>query len=290
MKKYSVIVIIFFLMLNSAWAKLRNGYEKDIQYMREMLKNYNDILNTNNNLSASHKRNMKASLKNLIAYQSYYELTEELLKQFKRISPGLYNRIDSIKDAKGRFTDVYVKFMPREEASLMNAGITSMAQSYDDKDACFSEYGKHSVSIKIWRFSQALFVLSHELGHVNYQVPNLETYSEYYKKVYPSLLTESNGIGHWFNDPSGKNATTFEKEFKKSYLNYLKFRKNDTRLESPLVLMEEIKRKVNNSQVHGQCNEPDKFVYQPIIPRGIFLLINNSDSLNDTDLESGSSE
>ena len=125
MKKYSVIVIICFLMLNSAWAKLRNGYEKDIHYVRERLKNYNDILNTNNNLSASERRKMKASINDLIIYQSHYELTEELLKQFKRISPGLYNRIDSIKDAKGRFTDVYVKFIPREEALVMAAGITS---------------------------------------------------------------------------------------------------------------------------------------------------------------------
>ena len=247
MKKYSVIVIIFFLMLNNAWAKLRNGYEKDIRIVRENLKNYNDVLNKNNNLSASEKRNVKTSIKNLLAYQSYYELTEGLLKQFKLISPGLYNRLDSIKDAKGRFTDVYVKFIPREEALVMAAGVTSMAQSDEDKDACFSEYGKHSVSIKIWLFSQALFVLSHELGHVNYQVPNLEAYTEYYKKEYS--VAESNRIGHSAKDPSGKNATTFEKEFWRDYLDYLKFRKSDTRLESPHVLMKEIKKKVTNSQV-----------------------------------------
>src|SRR5688572_10668413 len=156
MKKCSVIVMICFLMLNSAWAKLRNGYEKDIHYVRERLKNYSDILNRNNNLSASEKRKMKASIHNLIIYQSHYELTEELLKQFKRISPGLYNRIDSIKDAKGRFTDVYVKFIPRNEASIMAAGITRMAQSDDDEDACFSEYGKHSVSVTVWIFSKSL--------------------------------------------------------------------------------------------------------------------------------------
>src|SRR5688572_12055865 len=149
MKKYSVIVIIFFLMLNSAWAKLRNGYEKDICALREQLKSYDDILNTNNRLSAADKRNMKTSLKKLIAYQSYYDLTEELLNQFKLISPGLYNRIDSIKDAKGRSTDVYVKLIPREEATVMAAGVTNMAQSDQDSDACFSEYGKHSVSVKI---------------------------------------------------------------------------------------------------------------------------------------------
>ena len=251
MKKYSVIVIICFLMLNSAWAKLRNGYERDIHYMRERLKNYN------NNLSASERRNVKACINNLIAYQSYYELTEELLKQFKRISPSLYNRIDSIKDAKGRFTDVYVKFIRREEAVVMAGGITRMAQSDEDKHACFSEYGKHSVSIKIWICSKALLVLSHELGHVNYQVPNLETYTEYYKREYSSLSTESNCVGHSAADLSGRNATAFEKEFRKDYV-----KKGNARVESPLVLMEEIKRKVNNSQVSITNNELDKFAYQ----------------------------
>ena len=244
MKNYSVIVIIFLLAQNCAWAKLRNGYEKDIHYVRESLKNYNDILNTNKDLTSSGRRKMKARIDELIIYQSHYELTEELLNQFKHISPDLYYRIDSIRDAKGRFTDVYVKFIPREEASIMAAGITRMAQSDDDDDACFSEYGKHSVSIKIWICSKALLVLSHELGHVNYQVPNFETYLKYYKTEYSPVFTNSNCVGHSPADRSGRNATTFEKEFKKDYVNNLKFGKGNARLESPLVLMEEIRRRV----------------------------------------------
>jgi hypothetical protein len=243
MKKYSVIVIVCFLMLNSAWAKLRNGYEKDIHDARERLRNYDNILKTNNNLSASERRNVKITINNLTAFQSYYTLTEELLKQFKLISPGLYNSIDSIKDAKGRFTDVYVKFIPRNEALVMAAGLTCMAQSDEDKHACFSEYGKHSVSIKIWICSKALLVLSHEFGHVNYQVPNFATYIEYYKMEYSSVLDNSNCVGHSVADRSGRSATSFEKEFKKAYVNNLRFAKGDARLASPLVLMEEIKRK-----------------------------------------------
>jgi hypothetical protein len=249
MKKYSVIVIMFFLVLNSAWGKLKNGYEKDILDVREKLKNYNHILNTNDNLSASDRRHLKTDIKNLIVYQSYYELTEELLKQFKQISPEIYNRIDSIKDAKGRYTDVYVKFIPREEASIMAGGVTYMSQSVKDKHACFSEYGKHSVSIKIWLFNEALLALAHELGHVNYQVPNLATYAEYYKKLYPPFSTETNHMGHAPSDRSGKDAITFQKEFKKTYLDQAKFRSGDMRFESPFILMEEIKKKVSNNQV-----------------------------------------
>jgi hypothetical protein len=175
---------------------------------------------------------MKARIDDLIAYQSHYELTEELLNQFKAVSPDLYYRIDSIRDARGRFTDVYVKFIPREEASIMAAGITRMAQSDEDEDGCFSEYGKHSVSVTVWIFSKSLLVLSHELGHVNYQVPNLSTYTKYYKTEYVSALTESNYRGHTANDPSGRNASSFEREFRKDYFNYLRSGNNSISLAS----------------------------------------------------------
>jgi hypothetical protein len=126
----------------------------------------------------------------------------------------------------------------------MAAGITSMGQSDEDKDACFSEYGKYSVSIKIWISSKALFVLSHELGHVSYQVPNFEAYIDYYRKQYSSLIRDSNCIGHSTSDKSGRNASIFEKEFKKDFLVSLRFRNDDAPLETPLVLMEEIRRKI----------------------------------------------
>ena len=242
MKNYSVIVIILLLTQNCAWAKLRNGYEKDIHYVRESLKNYNDILNTNKDLPSSHRRKMNARIDELIIYQSYYELTEELLNQFKHISPDLYYRIDSIRDAKGRFTDVYVKFIPREEATIMAAGITRMAQSDEDEDACFSEYGKHSVSVTVWIFAKSLLVLSHEFGHVNYQVPNLSAYIEYYRNEYVPSLTESNYRGHTANDPSGRNASSFERAFRKDFFNYLRFRNKGVSLESPAALAVEMKR------------------------------------------------
>lgn len=246
MKKYSLIFIISFLMLNSAWAKLRNGYEKDIQNVREKLKNYSNLMKAHADLSFTDKRHMKTGIRNLIALQCYYELTEELLKQFELISPELYNRMDSIVDAKGRPTDVFVKFIPRDEALIMAGGVTHMSRSDEDRDACFSEYGKHSVSIKIWIFDRALFALAHEFGHVSYQVPNLETYIGYYKRVYQSYSTESRHLGHSGNDRSGKSALAFENKFKKDHLCYLRFRNDDTPFESPVSLAGEIKKKVSS--------------------------------------------
>lgn len=249
MKKVGVLAMISFLVLNSALGKLRNGYETGIDYVRESLQNYNELLDASNNLSASDRRKIRNRVSELLAYESYYELTEELLSQFKRISPNLYNRVDAIKDAKGRSTDVYVKFIPREEASVMAEGTTRMAQTYGDEHACFSEYGNHSVSVKIWISSKSLLVLSHELGHVTYQVPNLQTYTEYYEKMYPSALTDANCIGHSPNDASGKGATTAEREFKKDFLRYLRVTRGETRLGSPLVLIQEIKKRISNNHL-----------------------------------------
>lgn len=263
MKKYCVILAVVFLPLNSASGELKNGYEKRILYLRQTLREFTERINGNNgNSLTSEKRKLKDCIEELITYQSYYELTEELVNRFRAISPTLYNKIDSVKDAKGRSIDVYVKFIPREEGLIMAAGTTYMAQSNDDDNACYSEYGKYTVSVKIWTISKALFVLSHELGHVGYQVPNLATYTAYYKEVYHLSLIESNYVGHEYNDPSGRNATNFEVKFRKDYVDYLRLRSGDQRLESPLALIHEIRKKVQfriNQQVISGYVIKDQF-------------------------------
>jgi hypothetical protein len=261
MKKYYFIVLISLLMLHNASGKLRNGYEIRIGYVRESLNNYYHILTTNKNLPASEKRKIKARMQELIIYQVYYELTENLLSQFKTISPVIFNQIDSIKDAKGRHTDVYVQFISREEGLVMPAGKTYMAQSNEDDDICFSEYGKHTVAVKVWVFSKALFVLAHEFGHVDYQVPNLAGYTEYYKNVYPILATESNYVGHECNDSSGKNAIVFETMFRKDYMNFLKFRDRSEALGSPLALIQEIRKRVE-LELFGQLADDNSINLQ----------------------------
>ena len=57
--------------------------------------------------------------------------------------------------------------------------------------------------IRIWIMDNALTILSHELGHVKYQVPNLENYAKYYKETYGTSNNEAY-LGHNPSDPSGK--------------------------------------------------------------------------------------
>ena len=75
MKKYSIVVIALFIILNSASAKLRNGYENDIRNIGDTLEHYRHLMIKNTDLSPMEKRIIKTSIKRLIALQSYYELT-----------------------------------------------------------------------------------------------------------------------------------------------------------------------------------------------------------------------
>jgi hypothetical protein len=179
-----------------------------------------------------------------VKYITYYEVTENLLKQFKVISPELYNEVDTIKDRNGEVTHVYIKFIPEDEASVPAWGVTRIAQAPGNANTYISEYGERSVSIKVWAVSQALLVLAHELGHVKYIVPNLAAYKNYHLENYRPCSTESNHVGHNAGDPSGKSAIHFEKRFKASYFNRYS-KKNVFQKDSPPVLVNKIRRNIH---------------------------------------------
>ena len=177
---------------------------------------------------------------------SYYELTENLLNQFKIIAPCLYNEIDTIKDIKGRTVNVFVKFIPTDATEVKAWGTTYMNQVENDRHAYLSEYGELAVSVKIWIVRNALLVLAHELGHVKYQVPHLANYFEYYKKNYFSIMNYSNDIGHNPTDPSGKSAYQYEKLFRKEYAYFLKA---NEKIQNPIALVERIKKNLSSNKM-----------------------------------------
>ncbi len=240
------MIILSFMVLHNAFGKLRNGYHQNIDYVCESLRIYYYNISTGKNLSTLDKRKMKARMVKLVTYQSYYELTESLLNQFRIISPALYDAIDSMSDARGRSVDVYVKFIPPEQGLVQAAGTTYMAQANDDDDACVSEYGKNTVSIKVWTVSRALLVLSHEFGHVYYQVPHLAVYTEYYKNMYPGSTRVSNDVGHDFTDISGKHANAYEIKFKEDYHRHIKVNKSNDDWKSPASLVQVIKKQLRS--------------------------------------------
>ena len=234
----------FFILLlscNHGFAEIKNGYEKDILIMKESLKNLTNILIENKNLSGIQRRKIESKAETLVNHISFYDLTENLLNQFKIIAPRLYAEIDTISDRKGRPVHVYVKFVPVDATKVKAWGTTYLNQVENDKDAYLSEYGELTVSIKIWIVPKALLVLSHELGHVKYQIPNLASYMDFHKKYYKDEL--SNYIGHNPHDPSGKTAVQTEKLFRKEYFYFLK--NTNEKIQNPVILLTKIRKSMS---------------------------------------------
>lgn len=239
MKKYLLVAILISLFLTNLYGAVRNGYEKDAANFRVHIQNMKNILLNDQHLSHAEKRKIKERIRLLVNQMVYYEITDTLLRQFRTISPDLYNEIESLRDSKGRIIDVYVKFIPKEQARVQAAGLASFTQAQNDLNSCNSEYGEGTISVKVWILDKALWALSHEFGHIKYLVPNLMSYVEFYKKEYRHGLSEP-VLGHDWADPSGKVAQTFEERFRESYVRYLKL--DYKPVLSPLVLISPIRK------------------------------------------------
>jgi hypothetical protein len=236
-----LLLIILFISSNASFCEIRNGYEKDIFILKESLKNLSAILTENKDLSGVQRRKMESKVELLINHISFYDLTENLLNQFKIIAPKLYAEIDTISDRKGRPVHVYVKFVPVDATKVKAWGVTYLNQVKSDQDAYLSEYGELTVSIQIWIVPKALQVLSHELGHVKYQIPNLASYMNFHKKFYKDM--GSNYIGHHPQDPSGKIALQAEKLFRKEHAYFLKT--TNEKIQNPVILLTKIRKNMN---------------------------------------------
>ena len=236
------LVCVLLFACSPVFGEIKNGYEKNIELTKESLTYLQDLLE-NTDLSFFRRRKVEAVIQSLVNHISYYELTENLLNQYKIIAPELFSEVDTITDRLGRPVDVYVKFVPIDATEVKAWGITQVSQMENDKDAYVSEYGPFTVSIKVWIVSRALLVLSHEFGHVKYQVPNLASYLEFHKMHYknPGMLTF---IGHSPNDPSGQSANHFGNIFRRTYMNFLKT--GNERVQSPAVLLTKIKKSLGN--------------------------------------------
>lgn len=231
MKKLIIAsMVVVFIHINAA-AEIKNGYvTSSINDTRIVLNNFKKALTesrSRNNksgekLTHNQKRKLKSKIDSLEYFIRYYELSEKLLVQFRAIAPELYNEIDSIKDKNGISTDVYIKFVSTELLSLGQNALTIMSQKGHSKGSCFSEYGKHTVSVIVAAGVKALWLLAHEFGHIMYQVPHLAEYNEYYKRSYVKKSFKSNFIGHNDKDMSGEIAINFGRRYLQEYKKYRK--------------------------------------------------------------------
>jgi hypothetical protein len=197
-------------------------------------------------MSPAERNQLKPQIENLVNYISFYELTDEFIRQFKIVAPIMFTELDNIRDKRGRITDVYIKLVPEKGSRIPMVAASFFERMTEDEDASVSSYGPYSVSVDIFIVENALFLLSHELGHIKYIVPNLATYSKYYNWRYNQSARSISYIGHGANDLSGKYAHVFERRFldeKKTY-----FKNGGKKPMSLAPLLAQIKRNTKNQQ------------------------------------------
>ena len=225
MKKFLIALLAIVLIYFKVVAEIRNGYETKINETRIELENLKKIINEGKNrnsrsidkLTYLQKQKMNFDIDSLNQVILNYEITENLLDQFRTIAPELFNEIDTIKNVYGEKTNVYVKFQPDEKMIESQLGRTLMGSCLDDKNICYSEYGIRTVLVMIYTRTKQLFVLAHEFGHVKYQVPHLASYMDYFQKTYLDQPYDRYFIGHYPTDPSGKVALRYERRFIRCY-------------------------------------------------------------------------
>ena len=241
MKTYGLFIALCLFLAIASPAKIKNGYTVDIEGARESLKRIKLLLE--GDLPLLQRTSMKMKANDLLDFITGYELTGKFLDQFRMISPRLYLQIDTLTDKRGRSVAVYVKLVTEREMSPGVAGTTNLAQDKNDPDLYESEYGPHTVSVRIVIGKKSLHLLAHELGHVRYQVPNLAAYVQFYAKFYLANTYTSKSLGHNDNDQSGQEARNFSNRFREDYLEFS--RSGEEKLESYFTLLQVIKRRLS---------------------------------------------
>jgi hypothetical protein len=239
LKTSFILILCISFSAGEIHSEIKNGYSPSIQSVKRSLAGLLLLRRDSEKLTQSRKRALDASIKIHRNFISYYNLTETLLRYYKIIDPELYNALDTIKDANGFITNVFVKFIPKEQATVQAAGITNIALSENFAGTYLSEFGERSVSITIWNVPNALTVLAHEFGHVKYQVPNLKSYYSFYRTNYIARVCDPSFLGHDTMDPSGKTAYRSERRFRDVYHEYVK--RGHQQLESPQTLLASLK-------------------------------------------------
>jgi hypothetical protein len=200
----------------------------------------------NDSLSSEQRRQVKSKIADLIDFISLYEITEDAIRQLKIVSPMIFHLSDSLKDKQGRPTDIYIKLVREERSRIPLAGANLLWQHAYDKDLSVSEFGPQTASIEVWIGCKALLLLSHELGHVNYIVPNLAIYVAFYNHAYWHV-EDISYVGHKHQDSSGKSADNFMKQFYSDWRTYRRL--GGIKLESPLLRLAAIKKQLKNEMV-----------------------------------------
>jgi hypothetical protein len=199
-------IIAMLLISSVCQAEIRNGYNHEMTYAEMSVNLYGKVLSDDKSDYAT-KQIAKEKIKQWRKIIAYHQLTDRLLEQFKLISPGIYQNINTIKDFNNHSVDVFVKFMDMSEMPASSQGATNV--SAFDEHTYQSEYGIRTVSVKVAINAISLRTLAHEFGHVSYQVPHLSEYIKKYYSIYKQRRSVNGVTGHADNDVGGMRADEY---------------------------------------------------------------------------------
>jgi hypothetical protein len=241
-----VALLLWLFAIEDLHARILNGYGAHLNNNKQCLENLRLMLLGSDSLSSDQRRRLKSKIADLIEFISLYEITEEAIRQLKIVSPKTFCLSDSLKDKQGRLTDIYIKLVHKERSRIPLAGANFLWQHAYDKDLSVSEFGSQTASIEVWIGCNALLLLSHELGHLFYIVPNLAIYVAFYNHAY-SQAEDINYVGHKHQDSSGKSADNFMKQFYSDWKAYRRL--GGLKLESTSLRLAAIKKQLKNEMV-----------------------------------------
>ena len=213
MNKYAFFILMSMGIVSNLQAKVRNGYEPGLQSAEGGLRNLAALL-AREDLSASDRKRLLRYRNAHKEFIIYHELTERLLREFRAIDWELYTSMDNLTDARKRPVDVYVKLIADRTPEGIVIGSTNIPLE-SAGDSYSSNFGPHTVCIRIVAVKHALELLAHEFGHALYQVPNILSYRNLYKMLYQHKAINYENTGHHHSDPSGEYALKCEKAFRR---------------------------------------------------------------------------
>lgn len=249
--KYTGLLLLALQILSvgNSSGEIRNGYEVQLQNTITSLQRLNSLLADDCSLPREQRDKIRSRIAQSVRYITCYELTAELIDQLRIISPGIYNEMDSLKDKRGRPTDIYIRLVQGEEATIPHYAASFFRPAISiDADANLSEYGEFSVSVNIWTTDNALMLLCHELGHAKYIVPNLASYSEFYRRHYSNPYLDLSFMGHHHKDESGRYSKVFEKRFLDDRSYWLK--NGGTKPGSLYSLAQKVRKNIRNGDLN----------------------------------------
>lgn len=185
-------------------ARIINGYEQQYKEAMLALNSIGQIPqgNLTKQDNARYKKFVEETRKKVQITEDLFQKTEALIASLRLIDPELYHRVDQLRDFEGNITDVYIHMLEKSGSKVK--GFTNLEQSKSNPHVYTSGYGDYSVSVSVVfsSFRNSLKCLVHELGHILYQVPNLQSYMQYFKETYLTSDFRGDELGHLDTDPS----------------------------------------------------------------------------------------